>query len=548
MLLFRLRSRVDPQRATLKQLREWPTEASLVVHRDKPLEPQQLQGEAPKAAGHQSRGVVFARRMACSVAVCICAFLVLSNAHAQANPLPPDDPARDAAQRAAGGDPSFGPMFAIESIEIIGNHTTAERLIRRALPIAQGDQIRAGDPRMQQARYKVLGLGYFRAVDLRLRKGSRRGLVVLTVEVIERGTVVLEALYFGVSSITPWWIGAAVSERNFLGTGVGVGGGAVYAAAGDIAASQSQWAAELRLDKRAILGSAFGAHSSVYVRDAFEPYRVAGAPGDDSAAGFRGFSYRRVGTRFGLGIALTPLALISVTGRYEGIRAALPEAPTRRLPDGRLAAVELELRDGSSRVVSASVGLDHDTRADPVLPYNGYRLVLLGELSTGAVTSDYDFVSLRGRFQHWWPVSGPAHVVSMHVSAGVIIGDAPRFDRLYAADFYRLITPRAAELVVSVVAPRNLLGTGPAAGVYGELGGNAMAEYSYRLFRRGSAIYGGDLFAGAGVWSLTSAERLDDRGIAGLTLDLVLDAGLRLDTEIGIFELTFANALGRVPL
>jgi hypothetical protein len=32
-----------------------------------------------------------------------------------------------------------------------------------------------------------------------------------------------------------------------------------------------------------------------------------------------------------------------------------------------------------------------------------------------------------------------------------------------------------------------------------------------------------------------------------MPVDLVLDAGLRIDTELGIFEFTIANALGRVP-
>jgi len=34
--------------------------------------------------------------------------------------------------------------------------------------------------------------------------------------------------------------------------------------------------------------------------------------------------------------------------------------------------------------------------------------------------------------------------------------------------------------------------------------------------------------------------------IDALPIDLYADAGIRLDTDIGIFELTLANALGRV--
>jgi hypothetical protein len=56
------------------------------------------------------------------------------------------------------------------------------------------------------------------------------------------------------------------------------------------------------------------------------------------------------------------------------------------------------------------------------------------------------------------------------------------------------------------------------------------------------------VFVGAGVWGL--AERSDLRVRyaalrASLPIDLYADAGLRIDTDIGVFELTIANALGR---
>lgn len=52
------------------------------------------------------------------------------------------------------------------------------------------------------------------------------------------------------------------------------------------------------------------------------------------------------------------------------------------------------------------------------------------------------------------------------------------------------------------------------------------------------------------MWGLHADDAVRPIGSSGwdaLPLDLVLDAGLRVDTEVGIFELTFANALGRVP-
>lgn len=478
------------------------------------------------------------------VGVCAAA-LVAGAAPARAQPAP--DPAG-----ITDDDPSFGPVLFIERIEVEGNRATAERLILRALPVSTGDVLRAGDPRLRKARFKVLAMGYFRAVDLRLSRGSSRGNVVLTVHVVERGTVVLNVLHFGTSRATPWWAGADITERNLAGTGLGLGLGFLYADAGDIDGHDAQSAAELRIADQSILGSPIGAHAGVYYKDASEPYRVAGAAGDDDNANFRAFGYRRYGATAGAGINATPLTRVSVDVRLESVRASLPQAPTRTLPDGTETAVELALRPGRSRVSTLSLGLDRDTRADPVLPNGGDRLIVIGELGHGLVGSSYDYARALARYEHWWPLSPDrAHVLAAKLLTGLTLGDAPLFDQLHVSDVNRAITPRAFGMTMSTETAGDYFGTGAEDATYGELAGSVAIEYSYRLFRRKRHIYGGDLFVGTGVWLLARADQLRarDRSLREATpVGVFLDAGMRLDTELGIFELTLANALGRVPL
>ena len=465
--------------------------------------------------------------------------------------LLPEDAQITEASRTVADDPSFGPMLVIEAIEVQGNASTAERLIRRALPIAAGDALRAGDPRLRKARYKVLALGFFRSVDLELRKGSERGKVILTVIVAERGTIVLNSLHFGNSTMTPWWAGADLTERNLLGSGIGVGGGFVYAAESDIAGADSQWAMSLRAEDWSILGSPFGAHGSFLYADASEPYRVGGADDDASNDNFRAFGYRRAGLRGGVGFNVTPLSRMSFDGRAEWIDSDAPLAPTRDLTDGTVVPVDLGLRPGNSRVASLSVGFERDTRADPVLPYNGDRLVLIGELAATWLGGSYTYGTALASYQHWWPVRSLDHVISIHLIGGVQLGDAPRFDRFHVSDFNRMVAPRVNDMVVSTTPSFDLLGTSTAALDYGEVGASAIVEYSYRLFRSRRHVYGGDLFVGAGLWGLAAQGDLQLRDSSlyrAMPIDLVIDAGLRIDTEIGIFELTFANALGRLPL
>ena len=158
-----------------------------------------------------------------------------------------------------GADDGFGPLILIERIQIRGNRSTAERVIRRALPVSAGERMRAGDPRLTRARFKLLALGYFRDVTLKLEKGRARGRVILTVTVSERGTIALNRLWFGTSALAPWWLGVDLTERNFLGTGLAIGGGVAYADHGAVIGTRDQWAGEVRVGGSAIRGSRWGA-------------------------------------------------------------------------------------------------------------------------------------------------------------------------------------------------------------------------------------------------------------------------------------------------
>jgi outer membrane protein insertion porin family len=441
---------------------------------------------------------------------------------------------------------AFGPLIVIEAIEVVGNTWTSEKTIRRAVPVKPGQKLRAGDERLRAARFKVLALGYFRDVDLRLRKGSTRGHVILTVRVVERGTVVLNRIFFGNTLITPWWAGLDVAERNFFGTGVGVGGAFVVAGQGDADGADAQKAYQLRIEDSSILGSSLGAHIAGYYADASEPYRVAGATDDGTAANFAAFDYRRAGGRAGVTVNLAALSRLTGLARFESVRADLPDSPTRTLEDGREVPVDLLLEDGDSRVVTLGLLFERDTRPDPILPFAGDHTLVLAEGGAGLLGSSYDFATVLVRHERWWSVRS-GHVLSVHLTGGAVVGDAPLFERLHVGDVNRMLSPRTLGLVVSTTPPFDLLGTGSDEITYGELAGLLEGQYAYRLFRSKRGVYGGDLFVGAGLWSLMATR---DIGVDEPTfpVDLLLDIGLRLDTEIGIFELSLANALGRVPL
>ncbi|HEY4242025.1 MAG TPA: BamA/TamA family outer membrane protein [Kofleriaceae bacterium] len=446
-------------------------------------------------------------------------------------------------------DNEFGPVIQIEAIEITGNTATDADIIRRAIRLAPGDVLHASDHRLRDVRFQVLALGFFREVTLAMHKGSQRGRIVIEVHVVERGTIVLNRLWFGHTVASPWWVGADVGERNLLGLGISVGGGFLYARHGDIPSSRDQYAGEVRVGDPSLRGSRWGVNGAATFVHGSEPYRIAGESGD--AGDFHAFDYSRIGGRANFTYDATPLTRLTGGVRFEDIDAHLPVAPTVTLPDGRLAGVDLHLVPGRSYVTTLSFGFDRDTRPDPILPHAGGHVLAAAEVGSSALGGSYDYATVFARYEHYWPLFSDKQAIAIKLAGGVVIGNAPRFDRIYIADVDRMLTPRALGMTLSTASPLDILGTRDNKPTYGDLGGTATVEYAVQLFRGSgkNRVYGGDVFFGAGVWGLADTDELRARDSSlwkSLPVDLYADAGLRIDTDIGIFELTIANALGRL--
>jgi hypothetical protein len=267
-----------------------------------------------------------------------------------------------------------------------------------------------------------------------------------------------------------------------------------------------------------------------------------------STADFVSFEYKRLTGRLGTSYDITPLARISAQLRTEQLTNL-----------GQLSTKGTALQFGDSSVNTLAVAFDLDTRTDPILPHAGTRAALVFEGSTHALPlrSDYYFSTLFAHVEHWFPLRGGRTSIGLRASGGHVFGKAPRFDYIYINDIDPMLAPRALGLLPSTAQPfqflrsESLSTNGP---VLGTSGGLAGFEITTRLFRGAGKrrVYGGDIFVAAGVWALdipptwTGPADLYTDGPAGIVADLYFDAGLRLDTEIGIFELTLGNALGRI--
>src|SRR3954463_8734542 len=135
-----------------------------------------------------------------------------------------DDPAPEAPPPAP---QPFGPRYVLEGIVVRGNHKTDLAVIPRELGLSVGDVVGPTDPRVEAARLRLFSLGYFLDVKFSLEKGARPPGAILVVTVEERGTIVANAIYLGTSEATSVWGGLDAAETNFLGRGIGLGGGFV---------------------------------------------------------------------------------------------------------------------------------------------------------------------------------------------------------------------------------------------------------------------------------------------------------------------------------
>ena len=113
-----------------------------------------------------------------------------------------------------------GPRVFVERIDVEGNTTTLDRVIRRQFDSVEGDPF---NPReIRQAAERIRALNYFENAQVNAREGSSGEQVVIDVDVVEKPT---GSLNFGGTFSNNDGIGVAISfnEENFLGRGQKLG-------------------------------------------------------------------------------------------------------------------------------------------------------------------------------------------------------------------------------------------------------------------------------------------------------------------------------------
>ena len=449
-----------------------------------------------------------------------------------------------------------GLRYQLEGIEVSGNASTHAHVILRYVPFKTGATLDVDDRAIAYTRFRLLGTGFFRDVQLSLRRGSRRGLAILVIRVVERNTIVVNDLWLGISAdaepdgrarpLTAYG-GIDVSERNLAGTGLTLGGA--------VAIADGQLALRTRFADPQVRGSPWLFNAELLyngARDFFGNRDVlVDDPEEKVAQDFAVVDYRRFGGAVGFGRDLGLSSQLFLDYRLEKLDANLPLAASHRRGLD-VEPIDFHMQRGSSLLSTVRGTLIHDTRDDPFLPRRGVHLAARSEVSLTPLGSDYPYAKLQIRASRWAPLPW-GHVFRVEGFAGTIFGDAPLFERYYVGDFTDLLPDRVLDLNFDRRAAPNFFGTTIGQVRYGSYAARANLEYRVPLYRGTRAVYGVDFFGAAGLYAVADDVDLTRpasgyTGIAKIPFDLTFNAGLRVETSAGGFAFGISSLIGFIPV
>jgi outer membrane protein assembly factor BamA len=449
-----------------------------------------------------------------------------------------------------------GLRYTLEGIEVRGNTTTLARVVLRYVPVKAGDTLDVDDKELGLTRFRLLGTGFFRDVQLSLRRGTRRGYVVLVVNVIERNTIVVNDVWLGLSTdalpsgsarpLTAYG-GIDIAETNLAGTGVTLGGA--------VAVADRQIGLRTRFADPQFLGTPWTAEAVLLynsARDFFGNKDVlVDDPTQQTSQDYALVTYHRFGGMVGAGHDLGVSTQLFFDYRLEKLDANLPLAASHHRGLD-IEPIDFMIARGTTLLSTLRATLIHDTRDEPVLPTRGDHLYVYTDAALTPLGSDYAYVKLHARVSHWLPLSW-GHVLRLEGQAGAIFGTAPLFEKFYVGDFSDLLPDRVLDLNFDRRAAPNFLGTEIQEVRYGQYAAKANLEYRIPLYRGTRSVYGVDFFTSAGAYAVADGRDITQpargySGFATVPIDLTFNLGLKIDTNAGAFTLGVSNLLGFIPV
>jgi hypothetical protein len=455
--------------------------------------------------------------------------------------------------------------YVLEGIVVSGNKRTKGRLIRSFVPLKPGDFLDPESPELLATEWRLMGTGWFDAVDIRLERGAERGYVVMVVEVRERNTIIIEQLVAGLSesvkettdrgrTFFPWF-GFKVTETNLAGLGIRLSGTAL--------ASEFQQGGRLELDYPKLIKDEYGLRFASYFLNGREFYGIeplvsvsCGMPTcpDTSVVKNAVVRYRRGGFVLGTGKDFTTKLRYQLDWIGEIVSVLNRPEAASETRGNEIVPIEFAIQDGRSFVSTIRFTLIFDKRDDPGITKEG--VVFNGEVSVGTrfLGSDYDYVRIQAWVRRWWHLPWN-HTILLRAYGGAAFGDTPFFYLFHISDLSDLIPARFLEMQLDARPPPNLLNTSIENYHRGELAWRIDVGYNVPVYERvrERGLREINLYTLVGLLALSNlrdprAGVLGYSGASRYPMDLTFDFGVRFDTRVGVFQIGLSTVVGFIRL
>jgi outer membrane protein insertion porin family len=392
-----------------------------------------------------------------------------------------------------------GPETYVERINISGNTRSEEKILRREIPMAEGDLFTS--QKLARAKQKLTNLNYFDKVEAKTAPGSAKDKVIVNIDVTEKPTG-LFSIGGGYSSQDGVLGTLDLSQRNFLGKG---------------------WEVFLRLRGGQNLQTGTIGFTEPWLFD--QPL----------AAGFDIFNTRRILPDYTVNSLGGDIRLGHPLGEYSRWNAIYRVSQDRITNVNPLGSPELISQEGTHLTSLVGLSLSRDTRDSVYDPTRG-TTVSLG-MDFAGVGFGEKFARSVFSTTYFQPMPWLDHVLSFRLMAGYSFGwsknPVPLFERFYLGGSNSLRQFKSFQ-----VSPKDNTGT--------RIGGNSellgTVEYQIPLFFGIKAavfydvgqVWGPDLSAG------TKIDISDLRHGAGAGLrwnspfgPIRVDYGIKLDQKKG---------------
>lgn len=290
-------------------------------------------------------------------------------------------------------DVKEGPRVYIGRIDIVGNTTTLDYVIRRQLSVSEGDAYNRA--LVDRSKTSVRQLGFFKDVDITNVPGSAPDRTNLIVRVTEQPTGQL-SFSAGYSSIDKLVTDLAVTQSNFRGRGEDL--------RARLSLGSLRQQADLSFTEPYFMGRNVQAGFDIYA----QRYNFTQQASYDTGS---------IGGTLRLTFPLTQNSLL--TSRYTLRVDNVSVAGNLCVPGAELVSITLCEQQGSYLTSMVGYTLALDRRNDPVLPTRGYFITLTQDIAGLGGTVHYLRSELRTGWYHGF---NRDFILSFTGSAGYIDG------------------------------------------------------------------------------------------------------------------------------